>query len=400
MRKPRRWWWRRPQENSVPTENQAAAEGRAAEGSAAASARHRPPHPAPPRRSPRRVQRLRPQPRRLGRHRRRLRPQPRHPDPLRLQRRLRSAPLRRRHSPRTLRRPRPHHRIPCPRRRPAAATPPAAPKPPAAPNAAPARAAAAEGRATGRCTACRRPRERNACADGQPPHGPAPAPHAAPATPNAAPGSRAERCTGRDTERSSRRAARSRRTDRAAARAPAAPLRTSSRRRRSPRRFRPCRAPAAGPDADRSGRGGTGTAPHGRFPRRAAGNPGRRPHRLHRTRPRHRASIPAASRSFATTKMDRFRFGARDIQTQQVGGETRTIVIRPDGIADHHRGRPRRPVAAPDSPGSAGPRDHHHRQQLSRSPRGRRLLCRPAAAGDPHSLRSLHRRCRRRAART
>jgi OOP family OmpA-OmpF porin len=28
---------------------------------------------------------------------------------------------------------------------------------------------------------------------------------------------------------------------------------------------------------------------------------------------------------------DRFRFGARDIETQQVGGETRTIVIRPDG---------------------------------------------------------------------
>jgi OOP family OmpA-OmpF porin len=28
---------------------------------------------------------------------------------------------------------------------------------------------------------------------------------------------------------------------------------------------------------------------------------------------------------------DRFRFGARDIQTQVVGGETRTIVIRPDG---------------------------------------------------------------------
>ena len=30
-------------------------------------------------------------------------------------------------------------------------------------------------------------------------------------------------------------------------------------------------------------------------------------------------------------EMDRFRFGARDIQTQVVGGETRTIVIRPDG---------------------------------------------------------------------
>jgi OmpA-OmpF porin, OOP family len=28
---------------------------------------------------------------------------------------------------------------------------------------------------------------------------------------------------------------------------------------------------------------------------------------------------------------DRFRFGARDIQTQQVGNETRTVVIRPDG---------------------------------------------------------------------
>jgi OOP family OmpA-OmpF porin len=28
---------------------------------------------------------------------------------------------------------------------------------------------------------------------------------------------------------------------------------------------------------------------------------------------------------------DRFRFGARDIQTRQVGGETQTVVIRPDG---------------------------------------------------------------------
>ncbi len=30
-------------------------------------------------------------------------------------------------------------------------------------------------------------------------------------------------------------------------------------------------------------------------------------------------------------EMERFRYGARDIETQQVGGETRTIVIRPDG---------------------------------------------------------------------
>src|SRR6202007_3476664 len=28
---------------------------------------------------------------------------------------------------------------------------------------------------------------------------------------------------------------------------------------------------------------------------------------------------------------ERFRYGARDIETRQVGGETRTIVIRPDG---------------------------------------------------------------------
>jgi OmpA-OmpF porin, OOP family len=30
-------------------------------------------------------------------------------------------------------------------------------------------------------------------------------------------------------------------------------------------------------------------------------------------------------------ELDRFRFGARDIRTQTVGGETRTIVVRPDG---------------------------------------------------------------------
>ena len=30
-------------------------------------------------------------------------------------------------------------------------------------------------------------------------------------------------------------------------------------------------------------------------------------------------------------EIDRFRYGARDIQTQQIGGETRTIVVRPDG---------------------------------------------------------------------
>jgi hypothetical protein len=56
--------------------------------------------------------RLRLQPRR-GLHRRRLRPQLRHRNPFHLRRRLRSALLRQRHSPRTLRLQRPPHRVPC-----------------------------------------------------------------------------------------------------------------------------------------------------------------------------------------------------------------------------------------------------------------------------------------------
>jgi OOP family OmpA-OmpF porin len=31
------------------------------------------------------------------------------------------------------------------------------------------------------------------------------------------------------------------------------------------------------------------------------------------------------------SEIDRFRYGARDIQTQTIGGETRTVVVRPDG---------------------------------------------------------------------
>jgi len=40
---------------------------------------------------------------------------------------------------------------------------------------------------------------------------------------------------------------------------------------------------------------------------------------------------PSGQSFIRHNEADRFRFGARDIQTQQVGGETRTIVIRPDG---------------------------------------------------------------------
>jgi OOP family OmpA-OmpF porin len=40
---------------------------------------------------------------------------------------------------------------------------------------------------------------------------------------------------------------------------------------------------------------------------------------------------PSGQSFIRHSEEDRFRFGARDIQVQQVGGETRTVVIRPDG---------------------------------------------------------------------
>ena len=40
---------------------------------------------------------------------------------------------------------------------------------------------------------------------------------------------------------------------------------------------------------------------------------------------------PSGEAFIRHNEVDRFRFGARDIETQQVGGETRTVVIRPDG---------------------------------------------------------------------
>jgi OmpA-OmpF porin, OOP family len=40
---------------------------------------------------------------------------------------------------------------------------------------------------------------------------------------------------------------------------------------------------------------------------------------------------PSGQQYVRHNEVDRFRYGARDIQTQNVGGETRTIVIRPDG---------------------------------------------------------------------
>ena len=60
------------------------------------------------------------------------------------------------------------------------------------------------------------------------------------------------------------------------------------------------------------------------------GNPGRRPHGHYRAGPDHRRD-PGGQAFIRHNEVDRFRYGARDIRTQQVGNETRTIVVRPDG---------------------------------------------------------------------
>ena len=140
-----------------------------------------------------------------------------------------------------------------------------------------------------------------------------------------------------------------------------------------------------------------GTAQPRRLPRRAPRNPGGRPHRLHRAGPDHR---PRSRRAVVRPSQRDGSLPLRRARHPDPGRRRRNPHHRDPSrrLADHHRDRPRRPVAAPDPPRRARPRDHHHRQQLSRSARGRRLLCRPAAAGDPHPLRSLHRRRRRRVA--
>jgi len=101
------------------------------------------------------------------------------------------------------------------------------------------------------------------------------------------------------------------------------------------------------------------------------------------------------SRSFAHNEEDRFRYGRRAISgTQQVGAEN-----------PHHRGFV--PTAARSLRSTAamagllrrirrdetGPRNRHHRQQLSRSPaRSAVFYVDLPPPGDPHSLRPLHRR--------
>ena len=95
---------------------------------------------------------------------------------------------------------------------------------------------------------------------------------------------------------------------------------------------------------------------------------------------------PGGQQYVRHNEVDRFRYGARDIQTQTVGGETRTVVIRPDGTqvitVVGRDGQLLRRIR----------RDQRGREIIIidnsyRGPRGRRrLLCRPGAAGGPHSL--------------
>jgi len=67
---------------------------------------------------------------------------------------------------------------------------------------------------------------------------------------------------------------------------------------------------------------------------------------------------------------DRFRFGARDIQTQQVGGETRTIVIRPDGTQII----------------TVGGRDGQLLRRIRRDDRGREIIIIDNGYRDPRAV--------------
>ena len=69
-------------------------------------------------------------------------------------------------------------------------------------------------------------------------------------------------------------------------------------------------------------------------------------------------------------EQDRFRFGARDIQTRQVGGETRTTVIRPDGTQ----------IITIDG------RDGHLLRRIRRDQRGREIIIIDNTYRDPRAL--------------
>ncbi|HKO70545.1 MAG TPA: OmpA family protein, partial [Bradyrhizobium sp.] len=69
-------------------------------------------------------------------------------------------------------------------------------------------------------------------------------------------------------------------------------------------------------------------------------------------------------------EQDRFRFGARDIQTRQVGGETRTTVIRPDGSQII----------------TINGRDGHLLRRIRRDQRGREIIIIDNTFRDPRAI--------------
>ena len=69
-------------------------------------------------------------------------------------------------------------------------------------------------------------------------------------------------------------------------------------------------------------------------------------------------------------EQDRFRFGARDIRTQQVGGETRTTVIRPDGSQII----------------TINGRDGHLLRRIRRDQRGREIIIIDNTYRDPRAI--------------
>lgn len=69
-------------------------------------------------------------------------------------------------------------------------------------------------------------------------------------------------------------------------------------------------------------------------------------------------------------ELERFRYGARDIRTQQVGGETRTVVIRPDGSEIIT-------VVAPDG---------RLLRRIRRDPRGREIIIIDNSYRDPRAF--------------
>jgi outer membrane protein OmpA-like peptidoglycan-associated protein len=69
-------------------------------------------------------------------------------------------------------------------------------------------------------------------------------------------------------------------------------------------------------------------------------------------------------------ELERFRYGARDIQTQQLGGETRTVVVRPDGSQVI----------------TVVGRDGQLLRRLRRDPAGREIVIIDNTYRDPHAF--------------